>query len=124
MATRAIYTFTGFPEAPALHLYLHHDGYPTGAAWRFAAALRHDRRAVAFLSAFLRTQPAAIALDGSEQAADADYRYAVELPPGQEANPQVRCWRRIPAADSWTARCGPMDLAVFIERFLPGSLGL
>ena len=124
MATRAPTIFTGFPDAAVLHLDLHHDGDPTGAAWRFAAALRHDRRAVAFLSAFLRTQPAAITLAGSEQAADADYLYAVTLPPGPEATPQVRCWRRIPAAGSWTARCGPMDLAVFIERFLPGSLGL
>lgn len=102
-------------------LYLHHDGYPTGAAWRFAAALRHDRRAVAFLSAFLCTQPAAITLAGSEQAADADYLYAVKLQPGPKATPQVRCWRRIPAAGSWTGRCGPMDLAVFIQRFLPSG---
>ena len=40
LATRAVYTFTGFPESPVRHLYLHHDGYPTGAAWRFAEALR------------------------------------------------------------------------------------
>ena len=40
MATCAVYTFTGFPESPVRHLYLHHDGYPTGAAWRLAEALR------------------------------------------------------------------------------------
>ncbi len=123
MATRAIYTFTGFPEAPVLHLYLHHDGYPTGAAWRFAAALRHQAGAASFLSAFRGTQPAAVALNGSEQAADAEYRYVVELLPGQNPSLQVQGWRRLPGADSWTSRLGPMDLAVFIARFLPGGLG-
>ena len=43
MATRAVYSFTGFPSTPERHLYLHHDGYPTGAAWRFATALREDQ---------------------------------------------------------------------------------
>ena len=107
MATRALYTFTGFPEAPVFHLYLHHDGYPT---------------ATAFLSAFRSTQPATVALAGSEQAADAEYRYVVELLPGPDARLQLQGWRRLPGADSWTPRCGPMELAVFIERFLPGGL--
>ncbi|MGB7563138.1 MAG: type I restriction enzyme endonuclease domain-containing protein [Prochlorococcaceae cyanobacterium] len=31
-ATRAGYTFTGFPGKPECHLYLHHDGYHTGVA--------------------------------------------------------------------------------------------
>ena len=122
MATRALYTFTGFPETPVLHLYLHHDGYPTGAACRFAAALRHHPGATAFLSAFRSTQPAADVLAGSEQAADAEYRYVVELLPGPDARLQLQGWRRLPGANSWTPRCGPMELAVFIERFLPGGL--
>jgi len=45
LATRAVYSFSGFPELPVVqrscHLYLDHDGYPAGAAWRFAASLRH-----------------------------------------------------------------------------------
>ena len=40
LATRAVFSFTGFAGVPVRHLYLHHDGYPTGAAWRFSAALR------------------------------------------------------------------------------------
>ena len=56
MATRATYTFTGFPGNPQCHLYLHHDGYPTGAAWRFAAALRNGGEASSFLASLLGTQ--------------------------------------------------------------------
>ena len=59
MATRAVYTFMGFPANGLRHLDLHHDGYPTGAAWRFAEALRDAHEPAAFLAAFLRTQPRA-----------------------------------------------------------------
>jgi hypothetical protein len=37
MSTRAIYTFKGFGET--YHVYVHHDGYPTGAAGYFAHTL-------------------------------------------------------------------------------------
>jgi hypothetical protein len=121
LATRAVYSFTGFPGAPVRHFYLHHDGYPTGAAWRFATALRHHPAAAAFLAAFLSTQPGAEALAGPEQAADAEYRYVVKLLPGIDPQLQVQCWRRIPGGCCWHPRCGPMPLAVFIQRFLPGD---
>ena len=74
MATRAVYTVTGFPETPVRHLYLHHDGYPTGAAWRFAEALREAPEPACFLVAFLGTQPNAEPIQSPEQAADAEYR--------------------------------------------------
>ena len=121
MATRSVYTFTGFPETPVRNLYLHHDGYPTGAAWRFAVALRDARDPSAFFSAFLSTQPKAEPLASPEQAADAEYRYLVQLLPDADPHLQVQCWRRIPGGVSWNPRCGPMPLAVFIQRFLPGD---
>ena len=121
MSTRAVYTFSGFPGAPALHLYLHHDGYPTGAAWRFATTLRADAEASGFLSAFLSTQAKAEPLACPQQAADAEFRYLVQLLPGSDADVQVQCWRRIPGVDGWNLRCGPMGLAAFIRRFLPGE---
>ena len=121
MATRAVYSFTGFPSTPERHLYLHHDGYPTGAAWRFAVALRDARDATAFFSAFLSTQPKAEPLASPEQAADAEYRYLVTLIPSVDPELQVQCWRRLPGADSWSLRCSPMALATFIQRFLPGE---
>jgi hypothetical protein len=122
LATRAVYTFTGFAGAPERHLYLHHDGYPTGAAWRFATALRQHPEAPAFLAAFLKSQPGAETLASPEQAADAEYRYVVELLSGADAVLQVQCWRRHPETERWTCRCDPMTLELFIQRFLPDGM--
>ncbi len=122
MATRAVYTFTGFPGNPESYLYLHHDGYPTGAAWRFATALRHSHQASSFLASFRCTQPRAELLTSAEQSADAEYRYQVRLLDSTDPRLQVTCWRRLPGGTSWQPRCGPMALAVFIQRFLPGEL--
>ncbi|PSB36972.1 hypothetical protein C7B81_11155 [Aphanothece cf. minutissima CCALA 015] len=41
---------------------------------------------------------------------------------GQPPHLQVQCWRRIPGGGSWNPRCGPMVLAVFIQRLLPGEI--
>ena len=121
MATRAVFSFTGFPGVPEHHLYLHHDGYPTGAAWRFAAALRQRPEPGAFAAAFLATQPGAEPLAAPEQAADAEYRYQVQLLGGDAAPLQVQAWRRLPGGTLWQLRCGPMALELFIRRFLPGD---
>ena len=121
MATRAVYSFTGFPGIPVRHLYLHHDGYPTGAAWRFATALRQRPQPEAFAAAFLATQPGAEPLAVLEQAADAEYRYRVQLRTGEAGMLQVACWRRLPGGAEWHPRCGPMALELFIGRFLPGD---
>ena len=122
MATRAVYTFTGFPAAPVRRLYLHHDGYPTGAAWRFAEALREAPEPASFLMAFLITQPNAEPIHRPELAADAEYRYLVQHVPDADPHLLVQCWRRIPGGDSWNPRCGPMSLAIFIRRFLTGGM--
>lgn len=122
LATRAVFSFTGFPGLPDRHLYLHHDGYPTGAAWRFAQTLREASDPASFLTAFLRTQPRAELIASSEQAGDAEYRYQVELLPGPDPQLQVQAWRRLAGSGVWHPRCGPMVLAVFIQRFLPGGL--
>ena len=121
LATRSVYSFTGFHETPVRHLYLHHDGYPTGAAWRFAEALREAPEPDSFHVAFLNTQPNAEPIQSPEQAADAEYRYLVQLLANADSHLQVQCWRRVPGGDSWNPRCGPMPIAVFIQRFLPGD---
>lgn len=120
LAIRAVFSFTGFPGVPE-HLTLHHDGYPTGAAWRFAAAQREAADAFGFLSAFLSTHNQAELLAGPEEAADAEYRYWVLLLHGVDPRLVVQAWRRIPGTGSWMPRCGPVPLAVFIQRFLPGD---
>ncbi len=117
-----MYTFTGFAGAPERHLYLHHDGYPAGAAWRFATALRQHPEAPAFLAAFLKSQPGAETLAGPEQAADAEYRYVVALLSGAGAELQVQCWRRYPGTERWTCHWGLMALDLFIQRFLPDGM--
>jgi hypothetical protein len=122
LATRAVYSFIGFPGSPEQHLYLHHDGYPTGAAWRFATARRLNGDPAAFLQAFVATQPAAEQLSAPQQAADAEYRYRVALVAGTTAELQVQCWRRLPGSSDWHPRCTRVALADFILRFLPGAL--
>jgi hypothetical protein len=121
LATRAVYSFFGFPSTPQCHLYLHHDGYPTGAAWRFAEASRESIEPASFLVAFLSTQPSAEPIQSPEQTADAEYRYLVQLVSDAAPHLQIQCWRRIPGGDRWNPRCGPMPMAVFIKRFLPGD---
>jgi hypothetical protein len=121
LATRAVYSFSGFPGVPERHLYLHHDGYPTGAAWRFATALRQRQDPGAFAAAFLASQPGAEPLTSPEQAADAEYRYRVQLVDGSAAPLLVQAWRRLPGGTTWQLRCGPMALELFIGRFLPGD---
>ncbi len=74
LSTRAVYSFTGFPGQPDCHLYLHHDGYPTGAAWRFARTLQAGADLDTFALAFLSNQPKAEPLASPEQAADAGCR--------------------------------------------------
>ena len=122
MATRAVYTFVGFPDQPECHFYLHHDGYPTGAAWRFATALRLNPEASAFLDSFLITQPTAEGLADPEQAADSEYRYRILLLSSTPVALELQCWRRLPDGTIWHPRCSPMPLTLFIERFLPGGI--
>jgi hypothetical protein len=122
LATRAVYSFIGFPGSPEQHLYLHHDGYPTGAAWRFATARRLNGDPAAFLQAFVATQPGAEQLFAPQQAADAEYRYRVALDASTTAELQVQCWRRLPGSSDWHPRCTRVALADFIQRFLPGAL--
>ena len=121
MATRAVYAFTGFPGLPECHLFLHHDGYPTGAAWRFAESLRESPDPTCLLATFLRSQPRAEPIENPKQAADAEYRYRVQLLPGPEPQLMVQAWRRLPGSNVWHPRCGPMALSLFIRRFLPGG---
>ena len=122
LATRAVFSFIGFPGTPQRHLYLHHDGYPTGAAWRLATARRRQGDPTALLEAFVASQPQAEDLSAPQQAADAEYRYRIALVAGPMPELQVQCWRRLPGCSDWLPRCSPVALADFIRRFLPGEL--
>jgi hypothetical protein len=119
LTTPATYSFSGFPGQPDRYLYLHHDGYPTGAAWRFAAALRICGQLAEFPTCFVNTQPGSIPLAGPDAPTDAAYRYRVEFQQQPNAELQVQVWRRLPGSDSWMPRSGVMPLKTFIKRFLP-----
>jgi hypothetical protein len=121
MATRALYSFSGFAGEPERHLVLPHDGYPTGAAWRFATAARAGGSPKDFLRSFLATNPSAEPLATADQSDDAEYSYRVELSGSRCLRLQVHCWRRYPGEIGWQRRCGPMPLERFVARFLPGS---
>ena len=121
MSSRAIYSFLGFPETPVRHLTLQHDGFPTGAAWRFAVAARSAADPSAFLASFVLSQPAAEALACPERGGDAEYRYHVQLRGRRSRHLLVQCWRRYPEGIGWQRRCGPMRLECFLRRFPPGS---
>lgn len=122
LATCAIYSFASVSWVLARHLYLPHDGYPTGAAWRFAEALRENPQPASFLAAFLGPQRRAEPIQCPAQTVDAEYCYWVQLVPGADPQLQVHCWSRLPSSSAWHPRCGPMALATFIRRFLPDGL--
>jgi len=57
LATRAVFSFTGFPGDPERHVYLHHDGYPTEPPGAFAVAcVEASLDASGFLVASCRSQ--------------------------------------------------------------------
>ena len=118
MATRAVYSFSGFPGIPERHLYLHHDGYPSGAACRLAAVHREAGDAARFFTTFLSTQHQAELLASPDHAADAEYHYRVQHLPGSAPQLVVQCWQRVPDGCRWMILCRPMQLAAFIQRFL------
>lgn len=103
-----VYSFSGFPEAPVHHLYLHHDGYPTGG--RVPGCVPQQparRRSPRGPRAGRRCR---LSLRG------------VELCTGVDPQLTVQGWRRFPGSGTWHLRCGPMALTIFIERFLPGGV--
>ncbi|MCP9773936.1 hypothetical protein KBY66_15195 [Synechococcus sp. Tobar12-5m-g] len=83
--------------------------------------MRESQEPPPFLAAFMSFEPRAEPIQSPDQAADAEYRYRVQLVPAPEPHLQVQCWRRIPGGGSWNPRCGPMPLAAFLQRFLPGD---
>jgi hypothetical protein len=121
LAIRAVFSFIGFAAQAERHLVLHHDGYPTGAAWRLSQALRHAASPSELLAVFLITQPGAVSLANAEEAGDAEYRYLVQLITGREATLELQCWRRLQAGSGWIRRYEAMPLVAFIQRFLPGE---
>jgi hypothetical protein len=119
LTTPATYSFSGFPDQPERHLYLDHDGYPTGAALRFATALQTCAQLAEFPTCFVKSVPQSIAESGPDAAADAEYHYRVEFKRLPTAVLEVQAWHRRPGSDGWMPRCELMPLNAFLKRFLP-----
>jgi hypothetical protein len=123
LATRAVYSFSGFLDPPERHFFFHHDGYPKGAAHRFAVALRHSSEDTSFLTAFLSTQRYVEPMASLNQVTDAAYRYRIQLVRSSQPSLLVQCWKLMPDHNRWHPRSSRMLMDMFIQRFLPGIRG-
>lgn len=80
MSTRATYRFEFADRyAPPVTYYIHHDGYPSGAAVYFALAVYAEGTSLA--ARFLRANDRAEFTDGHDAHGDTEYQYTVTLPP-------------------------------------------
>jgi uncharacterized protein YdaT len=76
MSTRATYRI--FQDGASATYYIHHDGYPEGAAQYFKAAGEWvDARSNQFIDAFLRANDRAEHTESHEVHGDTEYRYDV-----------------------------------------------
>ena len=80
MSTRATYPFTNNSMAAEdICVYIHHDGYPTGAAEYFRKALfiaKTDRRPI--LEAFIAANTGAQITRSHQTHGDTEYRYTID----------------------------------------------
>jgi hypothetical protein len=81
MSTRATYTFltTADDHKPSVTFYIHHDGYPEGAAQYLAAACTFENERGSLAENFLRANDRAEFTGSHETHGDTEYRYTVRL---------------------------------------------
>jgi hypothetical protein len=121
VSTRAIYSFSGFSGSLVHHYYLHHDGYPAGAACLFMEVLSETIGPSGFLTTFLNTHPQPQPIRGTEYPEDVEYHYLILLVDGNNPRLDVQCWRRLPGGSRWHCRYGPLPLTGFFQQVLPGG---
>jgi len=74
MSTRATYKFVSERRGAGSHTaYIHHDGYPTGAA----GYLTNQGRAISDINTFIRANEQAEMTQDHDSHADTDYRYTI-----------------------------------------------
>lgn len=76
MSTRATYGFSSDRRKKQQFIYIHYDGYPTGAAVYFYNALLHVGGGN-FATVFIRANPNAELTDSHEIHGDTEYKYDV-----------------------------------------------
>jgi hypothetical protein len=123
MAIPAVYSFLGFPGWGPLHLYLHQDGYPAGAALRLGAALEatvtRERGPADLVGGFLCCHRQAEPLSSPEFSDDCSYRYLIVYRQGGRWPLRISGWRHLAEEGRWGRRFGPMPLEDFLRRFHP-----
>lgn len=77
MSTRATYQFISRAHA-TVTLYVHHDGYPEGAAFYFWLMHHSDSHDRSMAARFLRANPRAEFTRSHEAHGDTEYRYTLE----------------------------------------------
>jgi hypothetical protein len=77
MSTRATYQFDGYESGHDVTVYIHHDGYPTGAAVYFYDTLMNCKGQGNMATRFIRTNSKAEITADHEYHGDTDYRYTV-----------------------------------------------
>lgn len=78
MSTRATYKFNKTEWFPQVTFYIHHDGYPSGAAVYFKKMLAVTDEFENICDAFYRANDRAELTLGHEAHADTEYQYTVE----------------------------------------------
>lgn len=98
MSTRATYTFLSANCTPEVSYYIHHDGYPSGAAEYFREAMRQtNRQGGGIAASFMRANQRAEFTKGRDAHCDTEYHWVVD---GMQITGYVRDSR-----DTWRLVC-------------------
>jgi hypothetical protein len=134
MSTRATYRFekrlrAHGPSHPALTLYIHHDGYPSGAAAYFWAAHHFETRGC-FAEAFIRANDRAELTDSHQVHGDTEYRYSLtdgvlKAEKGFYDSTDTKQWRTIFEGPYWQfINANPESIEGFTPiREIPSTWG-
>lgn len=79
MSTRATYQFTGREYQPTITVYIHHDGYPQGAADYFKDAVLLAKGHGGLAERFVRANDGAEFTRNHDAHGDTEFRYTVAL---------------------------------------------
>lgn len=115
MSTRATYHFkaTSNQTAP-ITFYIHHDGYPAGAAHYAASMLALDNQRGGWACMFLRANDGAEITSGHDDHGDTEFRYDFN-----QAKQTVRAWK-VSADRTFDNRpfidLGEFDICEFIAK--------
>lgn len=95
MSTRATYEFNS-KNHPKVAVYIHYDGYPTGAAMYFYAALNAENQRGSFATRFVKSNELAELTESHDAHGDTEWRYTYD-----EATSVLHVSERIGFSEDW-----------------------